>query len=231
MPAIGGASSGRGPDIGQAPGRLASVQAFVNTLDLEEGTDQISSPSALDAWLRTAGLSGPAASGSGPAELALAVELRDALRGVLRSHVTHSPAASHVVAARPGTASDASAAANSGAPVSAARLAEISSAMQARISADADGSVRVVPGDSGSQAALTDLLLIAAEAHTLGTWTRLKVCSADDCQWAFYDRSPTRSGCWCSMQICGSRAKSRAYRRRGAEVKASRSVRTEAPGA
>jgi predicted RNA-binding Zn ribbon-like protein len=229
MAAISGARSGRGPDIGQAPGRLAAVQAFVNTLDLEEGTDQISSPSALDAWLRAANLTGPAASGSAPAELTLAVELREALRGILRSHVTHSPAASRVVATRPGAATGASAAASSTAPVSAARLAEISSAMQARISTDGDGSVRVVPGDSGSQAALAELLLIAAEARTLGTWTRLKVCSADDCQWAFYDRSPTRSGCWCSMQICGSRAKSRAYRRRG--VTASRSVRTEAPGA
>jgi predicted RNA-binding Zn ribbon-like protein len=229
MAAITGASQGRGPDIGQAPGRLAVVQAFVNTLDLEEGTDQISSPSALDAWLRNADLTGPGASDSGPAELALAVELREALRGVLRSHVTHSPAASRTVAGRPGTPTEASAAARSNAPVSVARLAEISSAMQARISAEADGSIRVVPGHSGSRAALAELLLIAAEARTLGSWTRLKVCSADDCQWAFYDRSPTRSGCWCSMQICGSRAKSRAYRRRGA--KASRSVRTEAPGA
>jgi predicted RNA-binding Zn ribbon-like protein len=217
MAAISGASSGRGPDIGRAPGRLAAVQAFVNTRDVEEGTDQISSPSALDAWLRNAELTGPTASQSGPAELALAVELREALRGVLRSHVTHGPAASRTAAARSDT------------PVPAARLAEISSAMQARISAEADGSVRVVPGDSGSQAALAVLLLIAADAHTLGTWTRLKVCSADDCQWAFYDRSPTRNGCWCSMQICGSRAKSRAYRRRGAT--ASRSERTEGPGA
>ncbi|HEX9030508.1 MAG TPA: CGNR zinc finger domain-containing protein [Streptosporangiaceae bacterium] len=40
--------------------------------------------------------------------------------------------------------------------------------------------------------------------------------SADDCHWAFYDRSPTSSGCWCSMAVCGSRAKSRAYRRRAA---------------
>jgi predicted RNA-binding Zn ribbon-like protein len=59
-------------------------------------------------------------------------------------------------------------------------------------------------------------LLIAAEAATLGTWTRLKACSADDCQWAFYDRSPARTGCWCRMQICGARSKSRAYRRRAA---------------
>ena len=44
---------------------------------------------------------------------------------------------------------------------------------------------------------LARLLLIAAAAATTGTWNRLKVCSAEDCQWAFYDRSPTRTGCWC----------------------------------
>jgi predicted RNA-binding Zn ribbon-like protein len=225
------ATSGRGHDIGQAPGRLAAVQAFVNTLDLEQATDEIGSPAALDAWLRTAHLTGPGGCASGPRELALAVELREALRGVLRSHVTHGPAAGRRVA-------NVASAAAQGAP--AARLTEIGSAMQARISADADGSVRIISGDSGARAALAELLLIAAEAHTLGTWSRLKVCSADDCQWAFYDRSPTRSGCWCSMQICGSRAKSRAYRSRaaagqataaGQPTTASRSARTEAQGA
>jgi predicted RNA-binding Zn ribbon-like protein len=90
--------------------------------------------------------------------------------------------------------------------------------MRAGIQADVDGQVLVVPAGSGIKAALTRLLLIAAEAATVGTWSRLKVCSADDCQWAFYDRSPTRSGCWCSMQICGSRAKSRAYRSRAAQT-------------
>ena len=200
-------TSGRGHDIGQAPGRLAAVQAFVNTLDLEQATDEVGSPSALDAWLEGAGLTGPGGRMSGPGELALAVQLREALRGVLRSHVTHGPAAARTVAAEPSPAAP-------GAP--AARLAEISAALQARISAEADGSIRIVAGDSGARAALAELLLIAAEAHTLGTWSRLKVCTADDCQWAFYDRSPTRSGCWCSMQICGSRAKSRAYRSRAA---------------
>jgi predicted RNA-binding Zn ribbon-like protein len=214
------AAPGRDADIGQAPGRLATVQAFVNTLDLEQGTDEIGSPSALDAWLRSAGLPWSAADRSGQGELAVAVELRQALRGVLRSHVTHGRPADTDVAAGPAAAT---------------RLAELSSAMQARISADADGSVRIVAGGAGPREALAELMLIAAEAHTLGTWTRLKVCSADDCQWAFYDRSPTRNGCWCSMQICGSRAKSRAYRSRtaaaGRAATASRSARTEAPGA
>jgi predicted RNA-binding Zn ribbon-like protein len=93
-------------------------------------------------------------------------------------------------------------------------VAAIAATMRAGIQADISGRVVVVPAGSGATAALTRLLLIAAEAATAGTWSRLKVCSADDCQWAFYDRSPTRSGCWCSMQICGSRAKSRAYRNR-----------------
>jgi predicted RNA-binding Zn ribbon-like protein len=213
------AAPGRDVDVGQAPGRLATVQAFVNTLDLEQGTDEISSPSALDAWLRSAGLPVSAVGQSGPGELAVAVELREALRGVLRSHVTHSRPAGPDVTGKPGPPAKPSTLQKPSATAqrdAATRLAELSSAMRARISADADGGVRVVAGDSGSRAALAELLLIAAESRTLGTWTRLKVCSADDCQWAFYDRSPTRSGCWCSMQICGSRAKSRAYRSRAA---------------
>ncbi len=185
------------PHIGQAPDRLAVLQAFVNTLDIEQATDQLSSPVALDRWLRSAGLAAGQAGGAGPADLALGIELREALRAVLRSHVARRPA---------------------GVTDPAARLDGIATAMQARISAAADGSVRVIAGGSGSQAALAELLLIAAEAQTLGTWVRLKVCSADDCQWAFYDRSPTRSGCWCSMQICGSRAKARAYRSRAGKT-------------
>ncbi|HTZ91911.1 MAG TPA: CGNR zinc finger domain-containing protein [Streptosporangiaceae bacterium] len=189
-----GRAAGTDPHIGQAPGRLAVLQAFVNTLDIEQATDALSSAAALERWLRSAGLpAGKVVS----ADLALAVDLREALRGVLRSHVGRKPAA---------------------AAQSAARLARIASSMQARIAAAADGSLRVVSDERRDQAAFAELLLIAAEAQTLGTWSRLKVCSADDCQWAFYDRSPTRSGCWCSMQICGSRAKARAYRSRAAKV-------------
>lgn len=199
MSAAPGRSAGSDPHIGQAPGTLATVQAFVNTLDIEQDTDELTSPAALDRWLSRAGLAAAPGAGSGgrsgPADLALALDLREALRGVLRTHV----------AAAPEPAAGA-----------AARLAGMTAGLQARIAAGPDGSLRVIAGTPGSRGALTQLLLIAAEAETLGTWGRLKVCSADDCQWAFYDRSPARSGCWCSMQICGSRAKSRAYRSRAA---------------
>ncbi len=186
--------------IGQAPGDLSTVQAFVNTLDIERGTDELTTPGALDDWLRAARLSEPSvATRSSAADLTAALELREALRGVLGSHVRHET---------PGQPADGAA----------GQLAGIAATMEARLRADADGRVTLVPAGAGSRAALTRLLLIAADAAVTGTWQRLKVCSADDCRWAFYDRSPTRTGCWCSMSVCGSRAKSRAYRDRAARA-------------
>ena len=71
--------------ITPAPGELEKVRAFVNTRDIEERTDELASPAALAAWLDQQGL---ASRGQiTPADLALAIELREALRGVLRSHV------------------------------------------------------------------------------------------------------------------------------------------------
>jgi predicted RNA-binding Zn ribbon-like protein len=47
-----------------------------------------------------------------------------------------------------------------------------------------------------------------------GSWERLKACPGHNCGWAFYDRSVNASATWCSMRICGNRAKARAYYRR-----------------
>jgi predicted RNA-binding Zn ribbon-like protein len=222
--------------VGQAPGDLAILQSFVNTLDVEQSTDEFSDQAALASWLQQAGLlDGSAGAGRQAAEtasagdLADALNLREALRVVLRTHVTHGPAATRQHGRAEG---------RQGLPPSAdaaAQLGRISARLPTRLEVGTDGQVRSSPGGSGVQSALARVLLIAAESATLGTWTRLKVCSADDCQWAFYDRSPTRNGCWCSMQICGSRAKSRAYRARaaasGPTARASRSAHTAAPGA
>ncbi|NUR44503.1 MAG: CGNR zinc finger domain-containing protein, partial [Streptomyces sp.] len=51
-----------------------------------------------------------------------------------------------------------------------------------------------------------------AAALIAGTWQRLKSCEAATCHWAYYDRSPAGRGRWCSMQVCGARAKMRRYR-------------------
>jgi predicted RNA-binding Zn ribbon-like protein len=74
---------------------------------------------------------------------------------------------------------------------------------------DASGRPAVVATDA--------LGAIAAAAVPLtvdGRWDRLKICPADDCRWAFYDRSKNRFRHWCSMAECGVRAKSRAFRAR-----------------
>ena len=41
----------------------------------------------------------------------------------------------------------------------------------------------------------------------------LKICSSDECEWAYYDHSKNRSRHWCEYG-CGNRVKTRAYRAR-----------------
>ena len=65
------------------PRELVAVQALVNTVDLEDNDDRLDSPEALRRFLTGQGLLGPTEP-VGPADLALAVELREALRAMLR---------------------------------------------------------------------------------------------------------------------------------------------------
>jgi len=58
------------------------------------------------------------------------------------------------------------------------------------------------------------LLAAVADSQAAGSWERIKACAAEDCQWAFYDHSRNRSRAWCTMEVCGNRAKTRAYRAR-----------------
>ena len=62
--------------------------------------------------------------------------------------------------------------------------------------------------------ALALIATIVAVAQLDGRFARLKACPGHDCGWAFYDGSRNQASGWCSMQICGQRAKARAYRRR-----------------
>ena len=84
----------------------------------------------------------------------------------------------------------------------------------------ADGHLRFVaaPG-SGVAGAVGVLLAITAVAIADGGWSRLKICPGDHCGWAFFDGSRNRSGRWCSMSVCGGRAKARSHyhRRRALE--------------
>lgn len=81
-----------------------------------------------------------------------------------------------------------------------------------RLAPDASGQLRVtaasgVPG-------LDPIVETVATSVAGGGWNRLKLCSAPDCRWAFYDTSRNGGGRWCTMEACGNRNKTRAYRRR-----------------
>ncbi|MDG5802123.1 CGNR zinc finger domain-containing protein [Streptomyces ossamyceticus] len=74
-----------------------------------------------------------------------------------------------------------------------------------------DGSASLRPAADPAPL-LARVAAAVAEALTARTWQRLKACEAADCHWAYYDRSPAGRGRWCSMQVCGARAKMRRYR-------------------
>ncbi|GHH87208.1 CGNR zinc finger domain-containing protein [Streptomyces capitiformicae] len=115
-------------------------------------------------------------------------ELRESLRVALLAHAGHPP---H----RPVTPL--------GALLTAAPLV-------VAISAE-DGSASLRPATDPAPL-VSRVAAAVAEALAAGTWQRLKACEAADCHWAYYDRSPAGRGRWCSMQVCGARAKMRRYR-------------------
>lgn len=70
-----------------------------------------------------------------------------------------------------------------------------------------------VPTLTGTDALGTVLTSAVHLVHT-GHWDRIKICPAQDCLMAFYDRSRNRSRTWCSMSVCGNRKKARSWRER-----------------
>lgn len=99
--------------------------------------------------------------------------------------------------------------ANNGFPLDEEALAVVNAAA-ARLSLRIDASGRLTVAADGDP--LDEVLAVALRAMLDGTWGRLKACR--NCAWSFHDYSPNRSASWCSMQICGNRTKTRAYRRR-----------------
>lgn len=101
--------------------------------------------------------------------------------------------------------------ANNGVPLPGEALETVNAAAR-RVRLSVDRSAAIGVASDGD--ALDDVLAIALAAMLDGSWSRLKACR--NCRWSFYDNSPNRSGTWCSMQLCGNRKKTRAYRRRRA---------------
>jgi|SRR5437868_5683069 len=73
---------------------------------------------------------------------------------------------------------------------------------------------KLSPAEEGVRGALAMISVAVVESQGDASWARLKVCGETGCRWAFVDSSKNRSRSWCSMRICGNRAKTRAYRAR-----------------
>jgi predicted RNA-binding Zn ribbon-like protein len=139
----------------------------------------------LAAWLEHRGF---AADGLGPADVAHAVEVREALRALLL--------------------------ANNGGPE--ARSARTPCSMPPR-AARAWPRVRPRGARPGRRrprrrARAGARRRVRRDARRpLGA---LKACPRDVCGWVFLDRSHANQGTWCSMRVCGNRVKAGAYYRR-----------------
>jgi predicted RNA-binding Zn ribbon-like protein len=102
--------------------------------------------------------------------------------------------------------------ANNGGPLEPDAVATLGrAASRLRLELDSRAGVAIVGED-----ALDRVVAVALGAILDGSWQRLKACP--NCCWAFYDYSRNRSASWCSMQLCGNRLKTRAYRRRRARA-------------
>jgi predicted RNA-binding Zn ribbon-like protein len=99
--------------------------------------------------------------------------------------------------------------ANNGFPLADGPLRVVNAAAE-RLSLRLDAQRRVHFDSDGD--ALDAVVAMVFEAMLDGSWSRLKACR--NCHWSFYDNSPNRSATWCSMQLCGNRTKTRAYRKR-----------------
>lgn len=168
-----------------APGRLRLVQAFVNTLDVENGIEELARPEALRTALPLAG------EPLDEADLAHAISVREALRGLLLAN--SGGAVSHEARSM---------------------LDRAAAAAHLTLAFGEGGRAELVPRAAGLDGALGLVLAAAYGAMADGSWTRLKACPREVCHWVFYDASRNRSGKWCAMSVCGNRTKKARLRAR-----------------
>jgi predicted RNA-binding Zn ribbon-like protein len=162
---------------------------FVNTRDLEQGADALADPEQMVAWIAAATgnyIAPPAADAQ-----ARVLALRESLRALLR--------------------------ANNGGEVDEGDLLPLREAAERsryRTAFSSEGQLSLAPARSDLSGFEARLLLALERVQALGAWPRLKACTDEGCQWAFFDATRNRSRTWCSMEECGNREKTRRYRAR-----------------
>jgi len=171
-----------------AGGALGLIQAYVNTIDLQDGPELFSDPDALRSWLVTQRLM-EADADVDANDLRNAIAVREAIRGLIGSH---SGGAVY--------------------PVDVATLNGAAAASRLKARVGSDGRVRLEPEARGVIGAMGRIVAALLGAESDEEWLRLKVCSSPTCRWAFFDRSRNHSSRWCTMASCGNREKARRFR-------------------
>lgn len=165
------------------------VVEFVNTRDVEEGTDSIADPGRLGSWVEEK--TGEELGVLDRDDVGRVQLLRESLRSLMRG--------------------------NNGQEIRAVELEPLREAAERtriRTTFAADGQLALVPARAGISGFEARLLMAVEHLQCHGAWPRLKACTEDSCQWAFYDTTRNHSRTWCSMDVCGNREKTRRYRER-----------------
>lgn len=177
------------PRLSAPAEHVGLLVAFANSVDTDEGTDDLTTPSELARWLTEHRLlSAPARAVTEDLDLALAI----------RAGLKEAFADNHQRAA---TSTGRRGALETAAAELPLRLAGTTT------------HPRLRPVHEGVRGALSLLLIAVQAAVGDGSWQRLKICGDDECGWAFFDASKNQSRNWCEWG-CGNRAKTRRYRAR-----------------
>lgn len=171
----------------EGPPHVEVVRRFVNTVDLESGEDALADGEALRAWAVGEGHLSASCPRFHEPDVVHAVAVREALRDLLADHADE-PAV--------------------------ARLNEAAATAPMLVRVVDGHTAELEPAATGVDALVARILAAVVQAMLDGSWPRLKVCRLETCRWAFWDASKNRSGSWCSMAVCGNRAKASAYRAR-----------------
>ncbi|MEN3533661.1 CGNR zinc finger domain-containing protein [Microbispora sp. ZYX-F-249] len=161
------------------------IRDFANTIDVEDGTDAIATMEGLTTWARDRGLAGDVDERTHTQ----AIALRAGLRARLLTNNIGAP----------------------GTPEAARAIGQAQTVLDAlplrvRLGAASE------PGDPlMGEGPLASIGAAWALVVANGEWRRLKMCPDHSCEWVFWDGTRSRTRRWCTMSVCGNRAKARAY--------------------
>ena len=174
---------------GPVPDDVRYLVEFLNTVDIENGTDELAESSSFARWLGATKLIHRRTLASAR-ELRAARTLRDGLRAVAASNS--------------GQSSDRQALDAAG---------RVLDALPIHLQVVTSGSPLAAAGE-GVAVALATIGVAYVSAVERDRLARIKLCAAPNCRWAYWDSSKNASRRWCAMGVCGARSKMRDYRMR-----------------